>query len=194
MRYTFLPAALLAISACSTTSTGTIHFFVGEGEPKRDNERLPAQLEQLAKEWACTAAPGVLVVGDVGALHKVDRTDFAGWTSIETLGMGGFIKLERPAAVRPAEIDAVGFASGAAALFGTTGDLVAARSNAAGVLVIERVLCKEQSADFKACAKRFMRGHFDLAGAELDSDLHPKRDGRRIDPSNYASLPHGGAP
>ncbi|XLZ69082.1 hypothetical protein ABT364_21420 [Massilia sp. SR12] len=201
------PAIALALSACSTTTGSGVRFFVGEGATPR-TEQVAPQLEQLAKEWARVAAPGVLVVGDVGALSALDGAqlralhrayarsgsadDFAarlgGLTSIETFGMAGLVKLERPAAVRLADVDAVGFVSKAGELFGSTGDLVAARSDADGLLVLEKVLCKGGAPDFKACATRYVRGHFDPAGVELDSDLQPKRGGRRIDPASYAVL------
>lgn len=204
MRITYLaPAFLLALTACSTTTGSGVRFFVGEGATPRHEEKvLP-----LAR----IAAPGVMVVGDVGAMNALDgkqlravhkafakggsADDFAasmgGVTSIETLGLAGFVRLERPAAVRVADMDAVGFASSAGALFGTSGDLVAARANDDGVLVLDKVLCKDKAPDFKACAARYARGHFDLAGAELDGDLQPKRGGQRIDPVTYAALPRG---
>ncbi|MYN05635.1 hypothetical protein GTP41_26430 [Pseudoduganella sp. DS3] len=206
------PAIALALSACSTTTGNGLRFLVGEGATPRYETAAP-QLEQLAKEWARVAAPGVLVVGDVGAMNALDGAqlralhqayarggnadDFAarmgGLTSIETFGMAGLVKLERPAAVRLADVGAVGFVSKAGELFGATGDLVAARSDADGLLVLEKVLCKGSAPDFKACAARYVRGHFDPAGAELDGNLQPKRGGHRIDPASYASLPQGGA-
>lgn len=209
---TILPAVALALSACSTTTSNGVRFFVGEGATPR-SETVAPQLEQLAKEWARVAAPGVLVVGDVGALNALDGAqlralhkafarggsadDFAahmgGLTSIETFGMAGLVKLERPAAVRLADVEAVGFVSKAGELFGATGDLVAARSDADGLLVLEKVLCKGAAPGFKACAAGYVRGHFDPAGAELDGDLQPKRGGRRIDPASYALLPQGSA-
>ena len=193
MRFTlFLPAVALVLCACSA-STSNIHFLVGEGAKPRAKDSLPVELEQLKKEWARKAVPGVVVVGNVGALHRLETTDIAGWTSIETLGLAGFVRLDRPAAVRAADADSVGFAAAGGALFGTTGDLVAARAGADGVLVLDKVLCKEAREEFRACMKRFARGHFDQGGYELDSDLQPKRGGKQIDPVTYALLQQGGA-
>ena len=194
MQFRFiLPAAALALAACSTTTSGGQRFFVGEGATPRPEDAMPRHLEQLTKEWKRNAAPGMLVVGDVGALHKAESPGFAGWTSIETFGLAGFVQLERPAAVRQADAARVGFAPPAAALFGSTGDLVAARAGADGLLVLDRVLCQAKAEDFRACIARYARGHFDQAGAELDGDLQPRRGGRRIDPATYALLPQGGA-
>ncbi|WP_342120907.1 hypothetical protein [Pseudoduganella sp. OTU4001] len=209
----FVPAVVLVLGACSATTGSGVRFFVGEGATPRADDRIPAQLEQISKEWARIAAPGVLVVGDVGALDALDgkqlramhkafaaggsADDFAarmgGVTSIETYGLAGFVRLERPAVVRAADVGAVGFASQGGSLFGSTGDLVAARSEADGMLVLDKVLCQEKAPGFNACAARYLRGHFDQAGVELDGDLQPKRGGRRIDPATYALLPQGGA-
>jgi len=217
-------AAALALSGCSTTYSNGVRFLVGEGATPRAGDGVPPQLDQLATEWARSAAPGVLVVGDIGALNAMDgkqlrafhqayaealakrdparavgasADDFAasmgGLSSIETFGLAGFVKLERPAAVRVADMGTVGFASTTGALFGSTGDLVAARGDASGMLVLDKVLCKEKSAAYKECMSRYARGHFSQAGAELDGDLQPKRNGRRIDPANYLLLAHGGA-
>lgn len=193
MRFTtFLPAVALALCACSATTSKNIHFFVGEPVTPHVRDSLPPELEQLKKEWARKAAPGVLVIGNVGALHRVEAADIGGWTSIETLGLAGFVRLDRPAAVRLADVDNVGFASSGGALFGTTGDLVAARAGADGVLTLDKVLCKEAADDFRACSKHYARGHFDQGGNELDSDLQPKRDGKHIDPITYALLQRSG--
>lgn len=193
MRFTFFaPALALALGACSATTSNNIHFFVGEGATPHARDSLPPELEQLKKEWARKAAPGVVVVGNVGELHKVDAADIGGWTSIETLGLAGFVRLDRPAAIRQADLASIGFASTGGALFGTTGDLVAARAGSDGVLIIEKVLCKETGADFRACMKRYARGHFDQGGNELDSDMQLKHGGKQIDPANYALLPQRG--
>lgn len=211
MKYV-VPAIALALGGCSATTGNGIRFFVGEGATPRAQDGVPPQLEQIAKEWARIAVPGVLVVGDVGAMNALDgkqlramhkayaaggsADDFAarmgGWVSIETFGLAGFVRLERPALVRLADADSVAFASRGAALFGATGDLVAARSDAEGMLVLDKVLCRQKADDFKTCTARHMRGHFDQAGVELDGDLQPKRSARRIDPASYALLPQGG--
>lgn len=212
IRY-IVPAIALALSGCSVTTGNGIRFFAGEGATPRPEHSAPPKLEQAAKEWARIAAPGVLVVGDAGAMNTLDgkqlramhkafatggnADDFAarmgGWVNIETFGLAGFVKLERPAVVRLADAESVGFASPGAALFGATGDLVAARSDADGMLVLDKVLCREKADDFKTCAARYVRGHFNQAGLELDGDLLPKPSGRRIDPASYALLPQGGA-
>lgn len=192
MRFTtFLPAVALALCACSATTSNNIHFFVGEPAAPNAKDSLPPELEQLKKEWARKAVPGVLVVGNVGAFHRLEAAEIGGWTSIETLGLAGFVRVDRPAAVRLADVGNVGFAS-SRALFGTTGDLVAARAGADGVLTLDKVLCKEAADDFRACIGGYARGHFDHDGNELDSEMQPKRDGKHIDPMTYALLQRSG--
>ena len=189
---TFLPAVALVLCACSATTSNNIHFFVGKPATPRAKDSLPPEIEQLKKEWARNSAPGVLVVGNVGALHRIEAPDVGGWTSIETLGLAGFVRLDRPAVVRLADVDSVGFASAGGALFGTTGDLVAARAGDDGVLTLDKVLCKEAAEDFRACSRQYARGHFNQDGNELDSDLQPKHDGKHIDPVTYALLQRSG--
>jgi hypothetical protein len=65
---------------------------------------------------------------------------------------------------------------------------VAARTNADGLLVLERVLCRDGAPDFRDCVQRFAKGQFDRRGAELGADGKAKEGGRRIDPANYSLL------
>ncbi len=111
----------------------------------------------------------------------------AGWSTIETFGIGGFIRDDQPLAVGAADVLETGFAARPDALLrGATGDLVAARANADGLLVLDRVLCRRTAPDYRACAARHVRGRFDArTGAELDGDWRPKHDGRRVDTGSY---------
>lgn len=115
--------------------------------------------------------------------------EIGGWSTIETYGVAGLVRFEQPAAVRQADIGLVRFATTAGnLLLGATGDLVAARSNADGLLVVEKVLCRDGAPDYRACAERFAKGQFDRHGAELDGNGQARAGGRRIDPANYSLL------
>ena len=116
-----------------------------------------------------------------------------GWSTVETYGIAGFVKIDHPAAVPAQEVGNIRFAPLSQSLWtGATGDLVAARANADGMLVIAKVLCREGTPDYRPCAGRFAKGRFDArSGAELGADLAPKTDGKRIDPVSYATLRAG---
>lgn len=161
------------------------------GEAAVLSPMAPAQRQVFYQEYAKAAAQRV-----PGRHLDLDEKRFVaeigGWSTIETYGVAGLLRFEQPAAVRAADIGRIRFASVVGnLLLGATGDLVAARSNTDGLLVIERVLCREGEPDRSACAQRYAKGQFDGRGAELDSDLKVKPGGRRIDPVNYALLGSG---
>lgn len=114
----------------------------------------------------------------------------AGWSSVETFGLAGFVKLDQPMAVRAADLSRTQFARSADALIrGATGDLVVARAGNDGVLVMDRVLCRRAAPDFSDCAARHVRGRFDArTGVELDSDWRPRKDGRVLDVASYQAV------
>ena len=105
--------------------------------------------------------------------------------------MPGLFNLRAPVVVRNADLDTIGFASTAGSmLLGTTGDLVAAKSNLDGLVLIDRVLCKDSVTDYRDCAAQYQRGRFDLSsGAELDRSMKPKEDGVHIDTTTFKVLP-----
>jgi hypothetical protein len=73
-------------------------------------------------------------------------------------------------------------------VFGASGDLVAARSDLAGLLWIDRVLCKADRT-YEACAQKYTIGVFDEStGRELGRDYRPKPDGEWVDISSYLRL------
>ncbi|WP_230371246.1 hypothetical protein [Paludibacterium denitrificans] len=59
------------------------------------------------------------------------------------------------------------------------------RSNADGVLILDRVLCQDKDPEYRTCAKQFERGRFDATtGQELDG-FKPKTNGVQIDVATY---------
>jgi hypothetical protein len=114
-----------------------------------------------------------------------------GWSTMETFSIPGVFKMTLPAMVHVSDIDTIGFASTVGAfLAGTTGDLVAAESNADGALVITQVLCSDKSPDYRACAKQYAKGRYDInGGRELDRHAKPKEGGVRIDVKTYKLIP-----
>ncbi|RYE73891.1 MAG: hypothetical protein EOO80_18330, partial [Oxalobacteraceae bacterium] len=172
----------------------------------------PSALGTAAAQLASKARSDVIVVGETGVLTALDpaeRTVFyqaylkaarrqgasvaaegtriGGLSRLEIYKLPGVFSQDLPVAVRAEDVERTRFASLAGSLIaGSTGDLVAARNNLDGLLVIERVLCKEATPDYRSCSAAFAKGRFDSrTGAELDSDFQPERDGARIDPTTY---------
>ncbi|CAN0622870.1 conserved exported protein of unknown function [Burkholderia multivorans] len=118
----------------------------------------------------------------------------AGWTTMETFSIPGMITLRQPALVQDSDVDNITFASTFASfMVGATGDLVAAKSNSDGVMVIEKVLCKDANPDYRTCAAQFEKGHFDAnTGAELDRAMKPKQSGVHIDPATFKVIHSAG--
>jgi hypothetical protein len=81
------------------------------------------------------------------------------------------------------------FASAAGSfLIGTTGDLVAAKLDVDGLLWLDRILCKDDSA-YHACAGDYERGIFDEnTGRELDRDRTLKPNGRAVSIDTYRRM------
>ncbi len=127
-----------------------------------------------------------------GEAAKIDettfRSTFAGYASIETYSIPGFLNWRSMALVPKTVADQATFASKAGSmLFGTTGDLVSARSNE-GIMLFERVLCRDD-ATYHDCARTYERGYFDgITGQELAEGLKPKKGGKRIDPKTYRKI------
>lgn len=115
----------------------------------------------------------------------------AGYTAVVTWSIPSVISRSITAAIREAEVGRIDFPGPRAANFlGSTGDLVAARSNADGVFFVTDILCKESSADYKICSVAYVTGSFDQnTGAELEKDMKPKNDGNRINVTTYKAIP-----
>ena len=73
-------------------------------------------------------------------------------------------------------------------LYQGTGDLVVAESNADGVLLVDRVLCKKKNS-YIPCKRQYYRAVFDAyTGEQLGRNYKVKRNGRSIDVENYKLL------
>ena len=119
---------------------------------------------------------------DAGATVTLEqfKEQFEGWTRLR------YSQHYRDALV-PFELGGdVRFPSPAGVFWGqATGDLVAARSNADGFYIVERVLCRDD-AEYSACADQYVKGVFDSStGFELDGKLRPKNAGKTIDINSY---------
>jgi hypothetical protein len=65
------------------------------------------------------------------------------------------------------------------------GDLVAARTNDDGVLIVQRILCSEGSG-YRECSKSYGKGFFDATtGRELSYRGKVKKDGLIVDTTHY---------
>ena len=75
---------------------------------------------------------------------------------------------------------------------GGAGDLIAARTNDDGVLIVERVLCRE-GPEFRKCTKSYEIGVFDAeTGLKLDGHLEPTSNGIQINVVDYREIESGG--
>ncbi|MYN45992.1 hypothetical protein GTP23_13130 [Pseudoduganella sp. FT93W] len=136
-----------------------------------------------AEKWHLGAAP---------AMSESEFTSsIAGYTGITTWNIPGFIARRTTAVVLKTDVPLIDFPGKFSASFwGTTGDLVAARSNPDGLFFVTSVLCKESATDYKACSEQFTRGNFDAnTGVELENDLSQKVDGNRIDVTTFKAVP-----
>ena len=131
--------------------------------------------------------------GDVPHVSKAEfEQTFSGWTTLTTW-YNFFLGTDRiPSRVLvPANaLNDVGFPSSnfISSFFALTGDLVAARSNKDGVLVLDRVLCRD-GPDYNTCASQYQRGVFDgNTGRELAAGGKPAQNGHKIDLSTHRVL------
>lgn len=126
-----------------------------------------------------------------GKAPTMSEPDFmsqiGGWSTVETFSIPGVMKTAQQVLVRNSNMATIGYPSTVGSFVaGSTGDLVAAQSNEDGVLIIDKVLCKDASPDYRVCARQFSKGRFDLtSGEELGRDMKPKDGGIRIDPATY---------
>ena len=135
---------------------------------------------RLAAEWH---------PGEPPALTPAEfQAKLAGWASIQTFGIPLVISSRMRVLVPASAAQDTRFASAAGSfLFGTTGDLVAARSDQDGLLWIDRVLCKSGHS-FEACAEKYAPGTFDANTGQSRARQTPKPDGEWVDVSSYLRL------
>jgi hypothetical protein len=128
--------------------------------------------------------------GQPPAMDAVRFQDkLAGWASVQISGIPGIASIRLKVLVPASIAREARFASAAGSfLFGTTGDLVAAKGNGDGLLWVERILCRDDS-NYHACAKAYQKGIFDEnTGQELDRDRKPKPDGDLVNVSNFTKI------
>lgn len=125
--------------------------------------------------------------GHASYLSEEDFDEFGGWTTIETFAIPGVMNIRQPALVRQSDMKTMSFPSTlGSAFFGTTGDLVGARSNGDGYTVLDRVLCRDADPGYWQCASAYERGHYDAnTGQALTHELKPKEGGVQIDPATF---------
>jgi hypothetical protein len=150
---------------------------------------------------------GVIVIGNVGPMHKLDEYDrqqmYARYAkTARAWHPGKPIQLTEDDYVKQiAGWTTVTFISGGMSYrkavlvpasvankvnFASPGDLVVARSNEDGNGLLEKVLCSEQDAAYQQCASQFASAWFDMAsGRELDRDFKPSSHGALIDLATY---------
>jgi hypothetical protein len=116
-------------------------------------------------------------------------SSLAGWASIQTFGIPGIGSVRLRMLVPTSVVHETQFASAAGSfLFGTTGDLVVARSDHDGLLWLERVLCRDDNS-YHGCAKNYQAGVFDQnSGQALGRDRKPKANGAKVDIITYLKV------
>jgi hypothetical protein len=134
-----------------------------------------------AEQWH----PGVPPSLDAAAFQQ----KLGGWASVQTFSIPGIVNRRMRVLVPATLVHDTQFASAAGSvMFGTTGDLVAARGDRDGLLWLDRVLCRDD-AGYHACAANYQAGIFDEnTGQELGRDRKPKPTGTSIDVSSYLKL------
>ena len=136
---------------------------------------------KVAEQWHRGVAPSM----DAAVFQQ----KLGGWASVQTFSIPGIMNRRTRVLVPATLVHDAQFASAAGSvMFGTTGDLVAARSDRDGLLWLERVLCRDD-AGYRACATNYQAGTFDEnTGQELARDRKPKPAGALIDVSSYLKL------
>jgi hypothetical protein len=144
----------------------------------KDRSGFYAAYIKAAGQWHPGEPPSM----DAAAFQ--DR--LAGWASIQTFGIPGIGGTRLRMLVPSNVVHEAQFASVAGSfLFGSTGDLVVARSDHDGLLWLERVLCRDDSS-YHVCAKSYQAGVFDEnTGQALGRDRKPKEYGGSVDVVTY---------
>jgi len=114
------------------------------------------------------------------------ETTLAGWASIQIAGIPGVANIRLRMLVPATVAHDTRFASAAGSfMFGTTGDLVVARTDRDGLLWLDHVLCPDDGL-YHSCARDYQKGVFDQnTGQALDRDRKPKSKGAIVDLTSY---------
>jgi hypothetical protein len=147
----------------------------------KDRDGFYAAYVKVAGQWHPGEAPRM----DAAAFQD----KLAGWASIQTFGIPGMMSWRTRVLVPRALVHDAQFASAAGSfMFGTSGDLVVAKTDHDGLAWLERVLCRDDDS-YHSCEKNYQAGIFDAnTGQELARDRKPKTDGALVDVSSYLSL------
>lgn len=167
--------------AASETEVARDIIVVGRVTSFRSFEKRDA--DDRYREYTTCAAE----VGPRASMESFTR-QIAGWTGVEFENYA-FARLSLWALV-PTELDGkiIHTYAFTSHLYGRAKDLVAARANGDGILVVTEVLCGMGGGRdvFMGCASRFETGMFDGAtGEQLTIKGLPKKNGIRIDPDTY---------
>ncbi|WP_158904813.1 hypothetical protein [Burkholderia sp. L27(2015)] len=203
-----LSALLCACVASGEYSSSTPEHIAATHAQIQQNSQSSAAVSPTT--GASTSQPiqiGVILIGNVGPMHELDEYDrqqmyaryakyatswhpgkpiqltednfvkqIAGWTTVTFISGG--TNYRKVVLVPVGVADKVNFAS--------PGDLVVARSNEDGNVLLEKVLCSEQDAAYHQCASQFASAWFDIvSGRELDRDFKPSSHGALIDLATY---------
>ena len=135
-----------------------------------------------AKKWMTGPAPEVSETNFV--------RDYGAYTAITTWSVPGVIAGRRQGLVRVADLENIGFSKSMSTLFfNATGDLVVARTNSDGAVIVDKILCRDSDSDYGKCAAQYTRGDFDRnTGQEIGSDMKPKAGGALIDPTTFRAI------
>lgn len=119
------------------------------------------------------------------SFEEFSRT-IAGWTKIKIWGVLMLMAEYSKSLVSKEVIEHVDFQD--PVLFQLSRDLVAARTNSDGALVVVSLLCKKNQ-EFTNCASEYRKGIFDSStGKELKESLAPKENGALIDTETYHAI------
>lgn len=121
------------------------------------------------------------------------KSTFAGWTRLQLYT--GWVTTRLVSVLVPREmVSRVGFPSaGSVVAINLNGDLVAARMNQDGFLILDQLLCSEEGETYKQCEKEYFDGVFNLrtGGDALEEDKPEQKRKRNIDPTTLKPLLDG---
>jgi len=159
-------------------NVGSLRKLEGDNRTKFYKESYSA----TAEKWH-PAQPAVM--SEAEFTHQI-----GGYTAIVMWSIPGLIAGRRMAAVREIDQSKIDFPSiTTASVFGSTGDLVVASTNDDGVILVDRLLCKDAAADYSKCAEKYVRGEFDKnTGGEIGSRMVEKSGGARIDVNTFQKI------